>query len=138
VADGENPPIDKPCGEGLMPDSLTAAARLGLEICESDGYPFRGIRFQTAHHSVEADFSHGYGIGVRRTLLHSALIRAAEKAGVEMRWGSPVSLKENIRARWIIGADGASSLVRSWAGLDATIAASHRFARRRHFAVAPW
>src|SRR6185437_6007776 len=97
VADGENPPIDKPCGEGLMPDSLTAAARLGLEIYESDGYPFCGIRFQTAHHSVEADFSHGYGIGVRRTLLHSALIRAAEKAGVEMRWGSPVSLKENIR-----------------------------------------
>jgi flavin-dependent dehydrogenase len=138
VADGENPPIDKPCGEGLMPDSLIVAARLGLQISESAGYPFRGIRFQTAHHSVEANFSHGHGIGVRRTLLHSALIRAAEKAGVEMRWGSPVSLKENIRARWIIGADGASSLVRRWAGLDATIAASRRFARRRHFAAAPW
>ncbi len=138
VADGEQPPIDKPCGEGLMPDSLIAAARLGLQISESDGYPFRGIRFQSAHHSVEADFSHGHGIGIRRTLLHSALIRAAENAGVEMRWGSPVSLKETIRARWIVGADGASSLVRRWAGLDATIAASRRFARRRHFAVAPW
>jgi flavin-dependent dehydrogenase len=138
VADGERPPIDKPCGEGLMPDSRIAAARLGLQIPESDGYPFRGIRFQTAHHSVAADFSRGCGIGVRRTLLHSALIRAAENAGVEMRWGSPVSLKDTICARWIIGADGASSLVRQWAGLDATVATSRRFARRQHFGIAPW
>jgi flavin-dependent dehydrogenase len=138
VADGERPPIDKPCGEGLMPDSRIAAARLGLQLSESDGYPFRGIRFQTANHSMEADFSRGCGIGVRRTTLHLALIRAAEQAGVEIRWGSPVSLKESPRARWIIGADGASSLVRRWAGLDAAIATSRRFARRRHFAVTPW
>ena len=138
VADGEQPPIDKPCGEGLMPDSLIAAARLGLHIAETDSYPFRGIRFQSANHSVEADFTHGCGIGIRRTLLHSALIRAAEQAGVEMRWGSPVSLKEPIRARWIVGADGASSRVRRWAGLDDAVAASRRFARRQHFAVAPW
>jgi flavin-dependent dehydrogenase len=138
VADGERPPIDKPCGEGLMPDSLIAAARLGLQISETDGYPFRGIQFQSANRSVEADFSHGCGIGIRRTLLHGALIRAAEKAGVEMRWGSPVSLKDTLRARWIIGADGASSLVRRWAGLDATLATSRRFARRQHFAIAPW
>jgi len=138
VADGERPPIDKPCGEGLMPDSLIAAARLGLHISESAGYPFRGVRFQSATHSVEADFAHGRGIGIRRTVLHSALIHAAERAGVEMRWGSPVSLKETTGARWIIGADGASSLVRHWAGLDAAIAASRRFARRQHFAVVPW
>ncbi|HEY4086567.1 MAG TPA: FAD-dependent monooxygenase [Bryobacteraceae bacterium] len=138
VADGERPPIDKPCGEGLMPDSLIAAARLGLELSESDGYPFLGIRFQSANHSVQADFSGGCGIGIRRTLLHGALIRAAEQAGVEMRWGSPVSRKDTRPARWIIGADGASSLVRRWAGLDAAVATSRRFARRQHFAVAPW
>jgi 2-polyprenyl-6-methoxyphenol hydroxylase-like FAD-dependent oxidoreductase len=27
-------PLDKACGEGLMPDTLTAAARLGIEIPE--------------------------------------------------------------------------------------------------------
>jgi flavin-dependent dehydrogenase len=121
-----------------MPASRLAAAKLGLEISESDGYPFRGIRFQTANHSVEADFSHGSGIGVRRTLLHLALIRAAEQAGVRMRWGSPVSLNDLPPARWIIGADGASSLVRRRARLDAIVTTSRRFARRRHFAVAPW
>jgi flavin-dependent dehydrogenase len=138
VADGERPPIDKPCGEGLMPDSRDAAARLGLHIAESAGYLFRGIRFQSAGHSVAADFARGYGIGVRRTVLHGALIRAAEHAGVELRWGTPVSLKETIRARWIVGADGASSLVRRWAGLDTVTRQSHRFARRRHFNIAPW
>jgi flavin-dependent dehydrogenase len=138
VADGERPPVDKPCGEGLMPDSRLAAASLGLQLSDSVGYPFRGIRFQTAHHSVEADFARGCGIGVRRTLLHLALIRAADEAGVKMRWGSPVSLSESIRARWIVGADGASSLVRRWAGLDAVHTTSRRFARRQHFAIAPW
>jgi flavin-dependent dehydrogenase len=138
VADGERPPIDKPCGEGLMPDSRSAAARLGVQIAESDGFLFRGIRFQTARHSVEADFARGYGIGVRRTALHLALIRAAEQAGVELRWGSPVSAMDTLHARWIIGADGAASLVRHWAGLGGASQQSRRFARRRHFAVTPW
>jgi flavin-dependent dehydrogenase len=30
VADGERAPIDKPCGEGLMPDSRLLATQLGL------------------------------------------------------------------------------------------------------------
>ena len=32
VADGAMPPIDKPCGEGLMPDGLCALADLGVII----------------------------------------------------------------------------------------------------------
>jgi menaquinone-9 beta-reductase len=40
--------------------------------------------------------------------------------------------------RWIIGADGAGSRVRRWAGLDRFARNSQRFAYRRHFAVKPW
>ena len=32
VADGARPPIDKPCGEGLMPDTLAALAQLGIDL----------------------------------------------------------------------------------------------------------
>ena len=66
VSDGETAPIDKPCGEGLMPDSRLLAARLGMEISESMGYEFRGIRFHGAGRAVAADFSAGCGIGIRR------------------------------------------------------------------------
>ena len=32
VADWSRPPIEKPCGEGLMPDSLDALRQLGVTI----------------------------------------------------------------------------------------------------------
>jgi flavin-dependent dehydrogenase len=65
-------------------------------------------------------------------------MQTAEQAGVEFRWASPISGSEKINARWIIGADGSSSLVRRWAGLDAVVSGSRRYAYRQHFAVAPW
>lgn len=138
VADGDRPPIDKPCGEGLMPDSRALAERLGIDLPAAMGYEFRGIRFRGSGRSVAADFPSGPGIGVRRTVLHRALVQAAEQAGVEFRWSSPISGIAGIKARWIIGADGSSSLVRRWAGLDATVRSSRRHAYRQHFAVAPW
>jgi flavin-dependent dehydrogenase len=144
VADGERPPIDKPCGEGLMPDSRALAKWLGIEIPASIGFEFRGIRFVSSGaganrvRTVEGDFPDGRGIGVRRTVLHQLLVDTAEKAGVEFRWSSPISGIDGIKARWIVGADGSSSLVRRWANLDAFSRNSRRYAYRQHFAVRPW
>jgi flavin-dependent dehydrogenase len=138
VADGNRPPIDKPCGEGMMPDSRLMASRLGIELPDTLGYEFRGIRFHGAGREVESNFPRGRGIGLRRTVLHAVLVRAAEQAGVELRWGSPVGDMGKIRARWIIGADGSSSRVRRWAELDACVWNSRRYAYRQHFAIAPW
>ncbi|MDP9171711.1 MAG: FAD-dependent monooxygenase, partial [Acidobacteriota bacterium] len=138
VMDGLRPPIDKACGEGLMPDSRRAAARLGIEIPAAMGFEFPGIRFHGAGRSVEAQFPDGCGIGVRRIALHQAMIDSAVRAGVELRWESPVSRFRDLKARWIVGADGASSRVRRWAGLDSCVRNSRRLAYRQHFAIAPW
>src|ERR1700678_4469708 len=73
LADGCEPPVDKACGEGIMPDGLTAAARLGLQLRVSESYAFRGIRFHGENVSVAADFPNGCGRGFRRTVLHRAL-----------------------------------------------------------------
>ena len=54
VADSARPPIDKTCGEGLMPDALEALARLGVELNPRRSFQFRGIRFLGEGSSVDA------------------------------------------------------------------------------------
>lgn len=147
VADGGRPPLDKACGEGLMPDSIAAMGRIGIELPEGEGFRFRGISFHGEGRSVSADFPRGSGLGFRRTVLHRHLVEQAAHAGVEMLWSTPVTgIEQNavqasgrsFSTRWIVGADGSGSRVRRWAGLDHFSRNSRRFAYRRHFAVAPW
>jgi len=73
VADGAKPSIDKPCGEGLMPDGRAALEKLGIGIPEI-AYPFRGIRFVSGGLRVDASFPNGAGQGVRRTVLHNIMV----------------------------------------------------------------
>ena len=149
VADHNRPPIDKTCGEGLMPDTLNAMESLGVEVCHSEAAPFRGIRFCDAagDFSVEAEFGRRFGLGLRRTVLHAKLVHRAAEVGVALLWGSRVTLAadgqifcENnpVRCEWVIGADGEASPFRRWAGLDETRYEHIRFAVRRHFRAAPW
>lgn len=138
VADAAQPPIDKACGEGLMPDSLDALRRLGLAFDPEHSFAFRGIRFLGAGGTVAADFRHEPGVAVRRTRLHQLLIDRAEEVGVKLLWRTPVTDLNDIRARWIVGADGQNSRVRRWAGLAAARRESFRYGFRRHYRVRPW
>jgi flavin-dependent dehydrogenase len=137
LADALEPPIDKACGEGILPDGVAAAKQLGIEA-PAESFRFRGIRFHGEGVSVDADFSNGAGRGVRRTALHRALVEHAERSGVELRWGCSIGSLDNIDARWIVGADGTASRVRAWAGLDASRRDTRRYGFRRHYRRAPW
>ena len=148
LADGAEPPIDKPCGEGMMPEALTALHDLGVELSAAEGYRFNGIRFVSADGAqLTANFREGQGIGIRRPILHGMLLREAEKSGVNFFWKSPIRgigarevqlPRTAIATRWIIGADGSSSRVRRWSGLDAAIRHTRRSATRRHYRLRPW
>lgn len=138
VMDARHPPIDKACGEGLMPDGREALARLGVDLPDSLGMPFEGIRFVGERSQVTANFPSGMGLGLRRTALHDAMVKIAERSGVRLMWGTPVSRIEDLRATWIIGADGGSSRVRHWAGLDQVVRDRRRVGFRRHYEVEPW
>jgi 2-polyprenyl-6-methoxyphenol hydroxylase-like FAD-dependent oxidoreductase len=149
VADHNRPPIDKTCGEGLMPDTLTAMESLGIEVCRGEAMPFRGIRFCDADGvtCVESQFGRQFGFGLRRTVLHAKLVQRAAEVGVSLLWGSRVTLApdgqlfcENkpLRCKWAIGADGEASPFRRWAGLNEIRYEHIRFAARQHFRAAPW
>ena len=108
LADHARPPIDKSCGEGILPQGWAALEQLGVILPPERVRAFRGIRFADASGQAEAIFpEHKFGIGVRRTVLHEALVRRAEQVGVQMQWGARVerltaegvSVRENPFAR---------------------------------------
>src|SRR5215475_3861496 len=148
VADGAEPPIEKACGEGLLPDTVAALRELGVVLHASDGAAVRGIRFVDERSDASASFPEGRtGIGMRREVLHQRLVDRAEAVGVSLMWRTHVTgisrdgvfvRNGTIPAHWIVGADGIGSRVRKWSGLDAGRGVGKRFAHRRHYRVRPW
>jgi menaquinone-9 beta-reductase len=137
-------PIDKPCGEGLMPHGVRLLDSMGVRIEKS--YPFEGIRYVDDWSVAEARFRGGHGLGVRRVELSKALLERARELGVDVReetkvekvvpfldgatvWGSSGSLD----ARWVVVADGLGSLVPG-----ARPGRLRRFGARTHYRLAPW
>jgi flavin-dependent dehydrogenase len=162
VADGQRPPIDKACGEGLMPEAIRALKALGLGVPSTSGGIFRGIRFIGPDFagqmvSAEADFPSGYALAVRRTLLHELLTGAVIRSGGDLLWDTTATsltddgavlrgnhlsgfgLEERrVRCRWLVGADGFHSRVRAWSGLDRRMRNRERYGFRVHYQCAPW
>lgn len=129
------PPLDKACGEGLMPRAVMALSRL-LGSPVRQGQEFFGIEYRAAGCIARARFPCGSpGRGIRRLALSELLLARAWREGVEVRFGVEalglgkrgIRLRdEEIPARWIVGADGLRSRVRLWAGLEPAGAARRR------------
>lgn len=135
--------VDKACGEGLMPGALAGLRALGVD---PPGHPFHGITYVAGPRSVGADFRAGPGRGIRRTTLHAALTEAALEAGArivprsvsELRQDADGVRVDDVRARFVVAADGLHSPMRRMLDLDARHTRYARFGLRRHFRVAPW
>ncbi|WLQ44763.1 FAD-dependent monooxygenase [Streptomyces laculatispora] len=136
-------PIDKACGEGIMPSGVAALRALGVEVT---GHQLRGIRYVEGARSAEAAFRGRTGLGVRRTELHSALHGRAVELGVRIVPGKVADVRQSedrvsaggLTARWMIAADGLHSPLRRELGLDGPGTAVRRYGQRRHYRVAPW
>lgn len=143
VAEPRTGPIDKACGEGLMPGAVAALGDLDVAL---SGHPLRGIRYIAGQRSAQAEFRAGHGMGVRRTALHAALADAVSRHGIVVhpRPVGPVHqdaqavYAEGITARYLAAADGLHSPLRRSLGLEMASPTRVRFGLRAHFEVAPW
>ncbi len=147
VAELAHPPIDKACGEGIMPDGLAALASLGITLENVSKAPFYGIRFVDSAGEVSAKFREGNGFGVRRTELHSALVKKAEEAGVTLLWGTRVDGTSGqsvhigdstVRTRYLICANGQTAKLSKPPEFQTSKIARKRYGFRHHYAVRPW
>jgi flavin-dependent dehydrogenase len=148
VAEPRPSPVDKACGEGLMPGGLAALAALGVD---PQGVPLRGIAYVDGSsvdgsRRVEAEFRSGPGRGVRRTVLHSALTARARQAGTQWTVARVREVSQDrggvsaagLRARWMVAADGLHSGVRRYLGVRSVAGSPRRFGVRRHFGTPAW
>lgn len=158
VVEPRTGPVDKACGEGLMPGALGALQRLGVN---PDGHELAGISYQSRGRRADHPFRHRAGRGVRRTVLHAALATRAAEVGVETIHQKAVAVQQgaetvtvrladgsDLHSRWLLGCDGLHSQVRDWVGLGAATRGAkeravagrrrRRFGLSRHFAVPPW
>ncbi|MET9463768.1 FAD-dependent monooxygenase [Streptomyces sp. NPDC006544] len=148
VAEPRPAPIDKACGEGLMPGAVRALDALGVQV---PGRPLRGIRYVDAAggRRAEAVFRAGHGLGARRTVLHEALAARAAELGVRVvprrvrqvgQYDGYVTA-DGTAARYLVAADGLHSPTRRALGLGERPASGRqrpRYGLRRHYCVEPW
>lgn len=133
------PPIQKACGEGIMPRGISELIRLGWDP-RPHGETFGGIRFSTSKQFLRGDFPEGsesqpfQGVGISRpTLIRALWDQARRQPGLRIRLGTRVQglvwdgdrvrglrLEGSVLATdWVVAADGRFSRLRKAAGLEA-------------------
>jgi flavin-dependent dehydrogenase len=155
VLEARRPPLDKACGEGLLPGAVRALAALGIagRLPPEETAPIREIRWIDGPRAAALKLPPPFGLGVRRTALSAALLARAGEVGVEVRTGAAVRAHRRepdgvvaetdageVRGRVLVAADGLASPVRRREGLDVPAAGPvrGRFGVRRHLARPPW
>ena len=143
VVERRHGPVDKACGEGLMPHAVALLGSVGVE---PPGRSFHGITYVDDRHRVTGRFRSGAGRGVRRTALHAGLLEAATVAGVRIEHGDVGPVSQNatsvrcsgFHAHYLAAADGLHSPIRAALGLARPAGGPRRWGIRRHHLMTPW
>lgn len=150
-------PIDKPCGEGLLPNGVAALERIGLDraAVARAGQPISGIRYESARGRVaDLAFEAESGLGLRRTCLSSLLAGYARSLpALDIRTGVTAAVRvdskprptpivtigdDEIAPRLVVAADGLHSGVRRMAERPPRDMSPRRWGVRQHYEGPPW
>lgn len=144
------PPVDKPCGEGLMPSGVRRLSAMGVALDPEGLHPFMGVRYIDGERVAGARFTFGEGYGCRRTYLQAAMARRAAELGAILHFGQEVIAVDanqgevytadgqSFRAELVLAADGLRSPTRKLLELDGPPATRPRFGMRQHYTIKPW
>jgi flavin-dependent dehydrogenase len=147
LADAAQPPIDKACGEGILPSGLRYLRELGVDLNGVPHAELAGIRFITPEGECGAEFTGAKGVAMSRIALHRALVARAEQCGVHLHWGTQVEVGEDssvylgqlpVMSRYVIVADGGRSRTRCSLGFEDGRVRRERVGFRTHYRVRPW
>ncbi|WP_409483029.1 NAD(P)/FAD-dependent oxidoreductase [Arsenicicoccus dermatophilus] len=149
VVEPRETPVDKACGEGIMPAGVAELAALGVR---PEGCALQGISYHDpGGRAVRASLGPRPGLGVRRTTLHVSLDAAARERGVAVVADRVVGVEQDDRgvtvrlagggsrrAGHVVAADGLHSPVRRLLGLELPARGPRRHGLRQHVRVRPW
>jgi geranylgeranyl reductase family protein len=160
-------PREKVCGDGLTPRAVVALRKMGVDTDDPRFERHQGLRIYSRRAMLELawptleDFP-GYGLTMTRHSFDELLARTAEKAGAalherhealtpirEERWVTGARVRDlegdrelDIRARYVIAADGAASRFASQVGVQRDRAKPLGIAARRYYRIdrhpGPW
>ena len=119
--------LDKPCGEGLLPQGVDVLRALGLDDALERGFPFEGIRYQApGGRALDVPFDTP-GITIARPALQASLTCALEleprvtriRARAETeRVADGVAIRAAAHGTWrastLVAADGAFGTSADW------------------------
>ncbi|MEJ7708008.1 MAG: NAD(P)/FAD-dependent oxidoreductase [Nocardioidaceae bacterium] len=119
-------PRDKSCGDGIAPHALDVLADVGAGGLYDDWAPVTRLRLQLGERSVARSMARP-ALVIPRRVFDSRLVARAVEAGAVLRChrvrsvridADSITVDDTIRARVLVGADGAHSGMRRYAGLS--------------------
>jgi menaquinone-9 beta-reductase len=160
-------PREKVCGDGLTPRAVNALVRMGVDIDDPGFERHEGLRIRSRRVTLELPWPTlrdypGYGLMRTRAEFDELLARRAEKAGavvlerteavapiLEGGWVAGATVRgaggreqSEVRARFVVAADGASSRFAGQAGVRRNPRRPIGIAARRYHRTAyrpgPW
>jgi menaquinone-9 beta-reductase len=160
-------PREKVCGDGLTPRAIVALQRMGIDTDDPRFERHGGLRIHSRRTMLELpwpaleDFP-GFGLTMTRHSFDEILVRRAEKAGTVLRermeaispgiddgWVTGATVRDlerdeevDVRARFVIAADGAASRFAAQAGVRRDPTKPLGIAARRYYRIdrhpGPW
>lgn len=138
LAEQARRPLDKVCGEGIMPLGVQLLRDLGLvdRVLEA-GRPFRGIAYEHGKRRVVGQFPDGlFGIGIHRGRLNQIMRDACmANPNFQMRMGQRIDPDKATNHHRILAADGIHSRFRGKG--DVPIKRSPRLGLRFRLQIKP-
>lgn len=160
-------PREKVCGDGLTPRAVVLLRRMGIDPEDARFERHRGLRIYSRKVTLELpwptleDFP-GYGLTMTRGVFDELLVRHAERAGARLcerteavapitdrGWVTGARVRDlerdeevEVRARFVIASDGASSRFAGQAGVRRDPSKPIGIAARRYYRIehhpGPW